>query len=59
MRKWEAEIDACDECRDCDYFLDEYWNCQGGIEPCLEFYPKLGSNKRLVSINVVVDKGDK
>ena len=56
---WVAKIDACDECRECDYFLHDYWNCQGDIEPCLEFCPKPGSNKRLVTINVVVDKGNK
>ena len=43
---WNPETDACDECRECDYFLHEYWNCQGESEPCHEFYPKLGSNKK-------------
>lgn len=56
---WEAERDACDECLECHYFLHEYWNCQGDIEPCLEFYPKPGSNKRLVSIEITMDNGMK
>lgn len=34
-----------------------YWNCQGYIEPCFEFYPKPGSNKRMVEI-VVETKSD-
>ena len=58
-KMWTPKIDACDECRDCDYFLHDYWNCQGDIEPCLEFEPKPGSNKRLVAIEVTVDKEGK
>lgn len=42
---WNPEIDACDECHECDYFLHEFWNCQGEPEPCLEFYPKADSKK--------------
>ena len=53
MRKnWNPEIDACDDCQECDYFLHEYWNCQGDIEPCLEFHPKPGSKKKLVTIQI-------
>lgn len=54
-KKRIPEIDACDECRECDYFLHDYWNCQGYIEPCFEFYPKPGSKKRMVEIVVEED----
>lgn len=49
---WEPEIDACNECKECDYFLHDYWNCQGELEPCFEFYPKLYSKAKLVEIMV-------
>lgn len=30
---------VCKECKElCDYYLDEYWNCQGESEPCEEFF---------------------
>ena len=51
-KKWIPEIDACDECTECCYFLDDFWNCQGEPEPCHEFHPKLGSKKKMVEIVV-------
>lgn len=50
MNKWIPERDACDECYECDYFLHDYWNCQGELEPCLEFYPKKDSKYKKVEI---------
>ena len=30
---------VCKECKElCNYYLDEYWNCQGEPEPCEEFF---------------------
>lgn len=30
---------VCKECKElCDFYLDEYWNCQGEPEPCEEFF---------------------
>lgn len=55
---WNAQTDACDDCRECDYFLHEYWNCQGDVEPCIEFHPKPGSNKKLVSIEITEDDNE-
>jgi len=52
-KKWIPEIRACDECSECDYFLHDYWNCQGYIG--FEFYPKHGSKKRMVEIVVEED----
>lgn len=49
---WNPEIDACDECHECDFFLHEFWNCQGEPEPCWEFYPKADSKKYKVEITV-------
>ena len=49
---WNPETDACDECQECDYFLHDYWNCQGELEPCLEFLPKKGSKFNKVEITV-------
>ena len=57
MSKWIPERDACNECQECDYFLHYYWNCQGELEPCHEFIPRPGSNKKLVSIEVDI-KGE-
>ena len=50
---WNPETDACDECQECDYFLHEYWNCQGELEPCFEFLPKKGSKYKKIEIEVV------
>lgn len=50
---WNPETDACDECRECDYFLHEYWNCQGELEPCFEFLPKKGSKYKKIEIEVL------
>ena len=36
-KKWIPEKDACNEFLKCQYFLDDYWNCQGEKEPCHEF----------------------
>ena len=36
-KTWIPEKDACNECLKCQYFLDDYWNCQGEKEPCHEF----------------------
>ena len=47
---WDPKTDACDYCKECDYFLHEYWNCQGELEPCLEFHPKKGSKYKKVEI---------
>lgn len=52
LTMWEAERDACDECLKCHYFLHEYWNCQGELEPCLEFLPKKGSKYKKIEIEV-------
>lgn len=52
MVSWDPEIDACDECQECDYFLHDYWNCQGEKEPCFEFLPKKGSKHRKAEIEV-------
>ena len=49
---WKPETDACNACRECDYFLHEYWNCQGEEEPCLEFLPKMGAKYKKVEIVV-------
>ncbi len=49
---WNPETDACDYCKECDYFLNEFWNCQGESEPCLEFLPKKGSKFNKVEITV-------
>ena len=27
--RWIPERDACDDCFRCDYFLHDFWNCQG------------------------------
>lgn len=42
-KRWNPETDACDYCKECEYFLHEYWNCQGELEPCWEFIPKKDS----------------
>lgn len=34
--------EVCDECYNCAYYLDDYWNCTGDGEPCHEYIP----NKR-------------
>lgn len=34
---WIAERDACDGCKTCEYFLHEYWNCQGEEAICPEY----------------------
>ena len=34
---WNAERDACDDCRTCKYFLHEFWNCQGDTIKCDEY----------------------
>lgn len=47
------ETDACDKCQECDYFLHEYWNCQGELEPCFEFLPKKGSKYKKIEIEVL------
>ena len=49
---WNPEADACDYCKECDYFLHDYWNCQGDIEPCWEFIPKKDSKYKKVEIEV-------
>lgn len=53
---WNPETDACNACWECDYFLHEYWNCQGEEEPCLEFLPKMGSKYKKVEIVVTKEK---
>lgn len=50
MAMWNPEIDACDYCKECEYFLHDYWNCQGELEPCLEFLPKKDSKYKKVEI---------
>ena len=50
---WDPETDACDYCKECDYFLHDYWSCQGELEPCLEFYPKKGSKYKRVEIEII------
>lgn len=55
-KKWHPEADACNACRECDYFLHEYWNCQGELEPCWEFMPKKGSKYKKVEIVVTKEK---
>ena len=49
---WNPETDACDYCKECDYFLHDYWNCQGDIEPCWEFIPKIDSKYKKVEIEI-------
>jgi len=49
---WDPEKDACDYCFECKYFLDDYWNCQGDIEPCFEFLPKMSSELKKVEVKV-------
>jgi len=44
------ECERCEYCFECKYFLDDYWNCQGDIEPCFEFSPKKDSKYRKVEI---------
>ena len=34
---WNPELDACDECHYCEYFLHEFWECVGETKPCPEF----------------------
>lgn len=36
---WNAEGDACAECKTCEYFLHEFWNCQGEKKPFIEYLP--------------------
>ena len=50
------ETDACEYCFECKYFLDDYWNCQGAIEPCFEFLPKKGSKYKKVEVEIVNDE---
>lgn len=52
MAMWDPETDACDYCFECKYFLDDYWNCQGDIEPCWEFIPKKDSKYKKVEIEI-------
>lgn len=52
MAMWNPETDACEYCFECKYFLDDYWNCQGDIEPCFEFSPKISSKLKKVEIKV-------
>ena len=49
---WNPETDACECCKECDYFLHEFWNCQGELEPCWEFLPKKSSKFKKVEITV-------
>ena len=51
---------VCEYCRECDYFLHEYWDChcQGGIEPCCEFLPKKDSKYKKVEIEVIDNRND-
>lgn len=49
---WNPETDACKYCKECEYFLHEYWNCQGDTEPCGEFVPKIDSKYRKVKVEV-------
>jgi len=53
---WNPETDACDYCYECEYFLHEYWNCQGELEPCLEFIPKKDSKYKKVEVVVTKEK---
>lgn len=53
---WDPEKDACDYCKKCEYFLHEYWNCQGELEPCWEFIPKKDSKYKKVEIVVTKEK---
>lgn len=55
-KKWHPEADACNVCRECDYFFHEYWNCQGELEPCWEFMPKKDSKYKKVEIVVTKEK---
>lgn len=56
LSQWNPETDACECCKECDYFLNEFWNCQGEPEPCLEFLPKVGSKKYKVEITVLKEE---
>lgn len=53
---WDPETDACEYCKECEYFLHEYWNCQGELEPCLEFLQKKGSIYKKVEVIIKDDK---
>lgn len=53
---WNPETDACECCKECDYFLNEFWNCQGEPEPCLEFLPKVGSKKYKVEMTILKEE---
>ena len=55
-KNWNPETDACDDCQECDYFLHEYWNCQGELEPCFEFLPKKSSKYKKVEVEIVNDE---
>ena len=48
---WNAEIDACDDCKNCEFFLHEYWNCQGDTEICEEYITRIrGTNDENVDV---------
>ena len=49
---WNPETDACDCCKECIFYLDEFWYCVGEMEPCLEFCPKKSSKYKKVEIEV-------
>ena len=44
---WVAERDACDDCLKCQYYLHEFWNCQGAEEKCWEFTLSIYERMRL------------
>lgn len=58
INKWNPEADACDICKECDYFLHDYWNCQGEPEPCWEFFPRIGSKYRKINLTVTNEVND-
>lgn len=55
---WNPETDACVYCMECEYFLNDYWNCEGDIEPCVEFVPKIDSEYKKVEVEVEADGGE-
>ncbi len=43
MKQWNPITDACEYCKECDYFLNEFPNCQGASTLCWCFIPKENS----------------
>lgn len=57
---WNPETDACDYCKECEYFLKEckyfLYECQGDVEPCIEFLPKKDSKYKKVEIAITEEE---